>query len=486
MIKAREILVVMFTDIVGYTSIMGQNEKMALSILKSNKELHINSVNEFNGCLVKELGDGMLMTFKSSLEAIETAIQIHSKVLNTGDYKLRIGIHLGEVIIENGDIFGNSVNVASRIQNIALPNSIYISESVYLNLKNNPDLKIKFIKEYNLKNVENPIKIYEIINAVKNNEKLVFKNPIENNPRDIDIFRKVIKENPVYIVRLDSKPSNFLIGLTQEDLDFEQKIVLYILDKNCGIWSVKKNILPSDYEINNILLEKIKVTETHLFFVFESSSYGTSMNGITKYYFWILCFANNESFAIPVEYVISEFAPCLDEIDSSISPELLNLFRPFIEEVLGSLGIGLEDEVNSKKFLHIDWLIENKNVYNELIEFKDTNDLFEIKFLHSESSLFPAIDEYFSDEEIFKSNCQLAENEFYKVSAGFALMVVALDKKNMSNFIIWIPQGYPAGGAWGVRSFSIEKLEKQVLTIFSEDFKLEISLDNGQCRSYSL
>jgi adenylate cyclase len=115
-----------------------------------------------NGTILKEIGDGILAGFDSVSDAVQCGISIQKKIKESAHYQLRIGIHLGEVFTANNDVFGDGVNIASRIQSIASPGTVTISEAVYNNIKNKMEEEAVFAGEKNLKNIEDPVKIYQI------------------------------------------------------------------------------------------------------------------------------------------------------------------------------------------------------------------------------------------------------------------------------------------------------------------------------------
>lgn len=158
----------MFTDIVGYTALMGNDEQKAFELLKKNREIQKPIIEEFNGRWIKELGDGVMASFNTVSDAVHAAIKIQEKCTNENLFHLRIGIHLGEVVFENDDVFGDGVNIASRIQAIAKPGAIYMSESVHLNVSNKQEINTRFVRLETLKNVSEPVKIYEVISEKKN------------------------------------------------------------------------------------------------------------------------------------------------------------------------------------------------------------------------------------------------------------------------------------------------------------------------------
>ena len=159
----RQLACIMFTDIVGYTALMGEDEHKAFSVLKRNREIQRPIIEKFGGRWIKELGDGILATFTSVTDSVlaSAAIQIASQTET--NFQLRIGLHLSEVIFENGDVFGDGVNIAARIQSLADVGGILISETVQKNLTNKRGIETKLLGDEKLKNVKEAITLYEII-----------------------------------------------------------------------------------------------------------------------------------------------------------------------------------------------------------------------------------------------------------------------------------------------------------------------------------
>lgn len=166
MTQTRQLAAIMFTDIVGYTALMGNDEEKAISLLRKNRELQKPIIEAHSGLWIKELGDGVMASFNTVSDAVNAAIKIQEGCGAANEFQLRIGIHLGEVIFENEDVFGDGVNIASRIQAIAYPGTIYISESVQNNVSNKHGIETRYIKEEILKNVKDPVKIYEVFAAL--------------------------------------------------------------------------------------------------------------------------------------------------------------------------------------------------------------------------------------------------------------------------------------------------------------------------------
>lgn len=165
MAQIRRLAAIMFTDIVGYTALMGQDEEKAFTLLKKNRDIQKPVIEQYQGRWIKELGDGVMASFESVSDAAMAAVKIQEACLAANEFQLRIGIHLGEVVFENEDVFGDGVNLAARIQAHAPVGGIWVSESVHHNLINKNDIQTEFVKEVEFKNVKQPIRIYRIVTA---------------------------------------------------------------------------------------------------------------------------------------------------------------------------------------------------------------------------------------------------------------------------------------------------------------------------------
>lgn len=160
--RNNRLMVIFFSDIANYSKLMGRDEGEAIRVLDENRRIHQESMARCNGTILKEIGDGILAVFNSASDAVQSAINIQRKVRERNNYQLRIGIHLGEVITSSNDIFGDGVNIASRIQSVALPETVCVSEVVYDNIKNKIKEEIIPIGDKMLKNIDGPVRLYEI------------------------------------------------------------------------------------------------------------------------------------------------------------------------------------------------------------------------------------------------------------------------------------------------------------------------------------
>jgi TolB-like protein/class 3 adenylate cyclase/Tfp pilus assembly protein PilF len=158
----RQHSVVFFSDIVGYTLLMGEDEDRAFELMKKNVVYHQQVFEKFNGRLIKELGDGILGVFESADEALKASLEIQKIWAVDPEVTLRIGLHAGEIIFENNDIFGDAVNVASRIQSIGVPSCVLFSNEVLLQITNQslfPKINLGF---FILKNVTRKLELYAL------------------------------------------------------------------------------------------------------------------------------------------------------------------------------------------------------------------------------------------------------------------------------------------------------------------------------------
>jgi class 3 adenylate cyclase len=160
----RRLAAILFTDIVGYTAMMQQNEIEALTTIKRYTTVLKQCVKEHAGEVSNDYGDGSLCTFSSAAEAVQCALEMQEQLQTQPAVPLRIGLHIGEIFFEDGKILGDGVNLASRIQSIAHGNSILFSEEIHDKIRNNPKFKSVCLGTFEFKNVEKPIVVYALTN----------------------------------------------------------------------------------------------------------------------------------------------------------------------------------------------------------------------------------------------------------------------------------------------------------------------------------
>ena len=156
----RKLAAIVFTDIVGFTKLSSKNEPAALALLEKQRELLLPIVEKNNGEWLKEIGDGLLLTFGTNRDAVDCAIEIQHVTKDVENLDLRIGIHQGEVVFQGSDVVGDDVNIASRIEPFAATGGIAISGRVNSSLKRDPEFETKYLGTPDLKGVDQEVKVY--------------------------------------------------------------------------------------------------------------------------------------------------------------------------------------------------------------------------------------------------------------------------------------------------------------------------------------
>ena len=131
----RQLAAIMFSDMTGYTALMQENEQLAKEKRKRLKEVLETSVKVFHGRILQYYGDGALTIFNSAIDGVKCAIEIQQTLQLPLTVAVRIGLHTGDISIEEDAIYGDGVNLASRIESLAVPGSIFISEKVFDEIK---------------------------------------------------------------------------------------------------------------------------------------------------------------------------------------------------------------------------------------------------------------------------------------------------------------------------------------------------------------
>ncbi len=166
----RRLAAILATDVAGYSRLMGVDEEGTLAALKAyRRELIDPKITEYRGRIVKTTGDGALVEFASAVDAVRCAMEIQrtmaerkTAIPEDRRIEFRIGINVGDIIIDDGDLYGDGVNIAARVETMASPGAICLSDNAYQQIKGKIALDVKDMGEQALKNIAQPIRVYGV------------------------------------------------------------------------------------------------------------------------------------------------------------------------------------------------------------------------------------------------------------------------------------------------------------------------------------
>jgi adenylate cyclase len=234
----RRLAAILAVDVVGYSRLMGEDETGTLTALKQHRSVLIDpTIAEYRGRIVKLVGDGALVEFASAVDAVECAIAIQRGMVerNAGvpdnrQIVLRIGINVGDIIIDGDDIYGDGVNVAARLEGLCGPAEIYVSAAIYDQVTGKIDATFDNIGEQTLKNIPRPVRTYRV--RLKENG---IPRPAAGGETDLPELpdKPSIAVMPFDCYPVDAEQEAFANGMT-EDLTTD-------LSKVAGLFVVARN-----------------------------------------------------------------------------------------------------------------------------------------------------------------------------------------------------------------------------------------------------
>jgi len=214
----RMLASVMFTDMVGYTAMMQDDEDRAKLLRDRHRKILEDLTLQHQGKIIQYFGDGTLTIFGSVIESVLCAIEIQKELRNEPVVNLRIGIHSGDIVYDDEGIYGDCVNIASRIENIAIGGSVLFSRKIYDELRNHKDIIAVSLGNYDFKNVKAPIEVFAIAG----------EGIVVPEPAFINAISGVNKESIAVLpfVNMSSDPDNeyFSDGITEEILNALAKV----------------------------------------------------------------------------------------------------------------------------------------------------------------------------------------------------------------------------------------------------------------------
>lgn len=195
--EQRRLAAVMFADMTGYTAMMQEDEAQAKLLRNRQKHTLEALIPAHKGIIIQYFGDGTLSIFDSSADAVRCGIAIQNELQKEPKVKLRIGIHSGDVVYDNEGIYGDCVNIASRIETLSVPGAVLFSAKVYDEIKNQRDIDAKSIGKFHLKNVKESVEVF-----AASNEGLVIPLPsqIHGKTEERLTFSSLIKQRPARLI----------------------------------------------------------------------------------------------------------------------------------------------------------------------------------------------------------------------------------------------------------------------------------------------
>ena len=237
----RRLAAIMFTDVAGYTRMGQRNESLSLAVIQDQRKLIRSLLQKHKGKEIKTMGDSFMVEFRSALEAVRCAynIQRAARELNFSlpeerRFRLRIGVHLGDVIESKDDLMGDAVNVASRIEPLAEDGGVCISRQVFDHVQNKFELTLMSLGPKPLKNVAGPVEVYKVVMPW---EREKASPPVQLNANRIAVM-------PFANMSSDPQDEYFADGLTEELISTMSKVEQFEVISRTSVMQFKKNPKP--------------------------------------------------------------------------------------------------------------------------------------------------------------------------------------------------------------------------------------------------
>jgi class 3 adenylate cyclase len=182
----RRLAAILAADVAGYSRLIGSDEEGTLARLRALRaEITDPKIAAHRGRIVKTTGDGLLVEFASVVDALRCAAEVQAAMTQNNaalqpdrHIEFRIGINVGDIVVEDGDIFGDGVNIAARLEGLAEPGGICVSARVHEDAAGRLDLTFEDIGEQALKNITRPVRVYRVIAAARSSSTRVSSGPL--------------------------------------------------------------------------------------------------------------------------------------------------------------------------------------------------------------------------------------------------------------------------------------------------------------------
>lgn len=163
MLEARKLATIAFADIAGYSAMMQTDEKKAMLVIDAFQDILETEMASHQGEIIQYYGDGCLLSFESALEGLHAATILQGQFI-ASDIPVRIGMHLGDVIFKNNNVFGDGVNIASRVESLGVPGSVLISKTIRDQVKNKTEFSLEALGSFQFKNISEKMEVFAVAN----------------------------------------------------------------------------------------------------------------------------------------------------------------------------------------------------------------------------------------------------------------------------------------------------------------------------------
>jgi adenylate cyclase len=229
----RKLTAIMSADVKGYSILMADDEVFTIKILNEYRSIMSNCIGQYNGRVVDSPGDNVLAEFASAVDALQCAVEIQKKLKKENDrlvegkrLEFRIGVNIGDVIQDGNRIYGDGVNVASRIEGLAEPGGVCLSKSAYEQIKKKLDFGFEYMGEHPAKNISEPVSVYKVLIDSERSQPLVEEHPeLPDKPS--------IAALPFVNMSGDTGQEYFSDGLTEQIINGLCKVLnLFVIARN--------------------------------------------------------------------------------------------------------------------------------------------------------------------------------------------------------------------------------------------------------------
>lgn len=303
--KTRRLAAIMFTDIVGYTALMQDDEAKAVKARARHREVFDKEHKLHQGEILQYYGDGTLSIFQSGVEAVKCATEIQRELQKGEEVPMRIGLHLGDIVFDGTEVYGAGVNLSSRIESMGIAGAILLSGRANKELKNHKEISTISLGHFEFKNITDPIEVFAVTN-----EGIKIPTPSQLKGKRKEIT-KTIAVLPFVNMSSDSENEYFTDGMTEEIINALAKIKsLKVTSRTSSFFFKNKNIsitkIGQELNVSTILEGSIRLSGSKMRITAQL------INVADDYHFW------SETFDRSVEDIFA----VQDEISLLIADKL--------------------------------------------------------------------------------------------------------------------------------------------------------------------